>query len=211
VDSHGVIYALLTTDPRETVETFSPTGVRMSTAFHASSISSGYGIAVGASGTIYVTNGFPASINTFTSAGQQISPTITGSLQLPLGLAVANDIYVADYNGGTVDTFTLSGAAATPTISGLTWPTDVAVYNGTIYVVQEGEFNGTVTEYNQSGTQIGPTISGLSNPRGVAFDAAGNIYVDDYGNGDIRTYNQSGVQISPTITGLTTPFSIAIH
>jgi hypothetical protein len=211
VDSRGVIYALLTSDPRETVEAFSPTGVRMAPYFYASSVPSGYGIAVGANDTIYITNGFPAAIDTFSSAGQQIAPTITSGLSLPLGLAVANNIYVADYQAGKIDTFTLSGAPTTPTISGLTWPTSVGVYNGIIYVVQEGAFNGTVTEYTQSGTQVGPTISGLSNPRGIAFDADGNIYVDDYGAGEIEAFNQLGAAVGPTITGLTTPFAIAIH
>jgi len=43
------------------------------------------------------------------------------------------------------------------------------------------------------GDEGAATITGLNNPTGIAVDAAGNIYIVDYGNQRIRKVNTSGV------------------
>ncbi len=58
-----------------------------------------------------------------------------------------------------------------------------------------------------AGTSL--TATGLNQPQGMGFDAAGNLYVADYGAGTIMKYN--GVAGAPTtfISGLTDPTDIA--
>jgi sugar lactone lactonase YvrE len=136
------------------------------------------GIAVDASGKIYLADSYNNRIRTVTAAG--VASTFAGNGTLgyaegsalsaefygPNGMAVdaSGNVYVADFGNNVIRKITAGGVVST--FAG----------NGTA-----GFVNGTSTS------------SEFNNPAGIAVDASGNIYVADYGNNSIRKITSAGV------------------
>jgi len=200
-----------------TVTTYNSMGVKVAPNIKVSGPGSGpLGIAVDASGKIYVTVS-GGDVRTYTSHGQPTSPTLTNGVSAPFGIAIAPNgkVYVVNSglsNGGhgSVTTYNANGKRTPPTITaGLSYPTAVTVDSkGKIYVANDGGSN--VTTYTSKGMQTAPTIVGLDAPYGVAVDASGNIFVSSSVGNSVTEYSASGTQIA-TITGLFKPLGIAVH
>jgi serine/threonine protein kinase, bacterial len=144
----------------------------------------------------------------------------TSSFNYPYGVAVdaSGNLYVADAGNnvirkispsGVVSTLACSGigsfANGTGTAASFNFPCGVAVdAAGNVYVgdygnqmIREINPSGVVTTLAGSGT-IGSlngtgTAASFNSPEGVAVDAAGNVYVADYGSQMIRKISPSGV------------------
>ncbi len=102
---------------------------------------------------------------------------------------------------------TFSGDGGPATAADLNYPTGIAVDGpGNIYIADQ--FNCRVRKINTSGIistitgngicfgggDGGPATAALVQyPRGVACDAAGNIYIADYGNNKVRRINPAGI------------------
>jgi streptogramin lyase len=104
----------------------------------------------------------------------------------------------------TIAFYAISAIAATPA------PT----FTGKIYVLNlagpGGENGTTLKSYTANGTATSPTINtSLNGPRGVAVDAAGKIYITNFGAGALTTYTPNGTPTTPTI-GLTAPWGVAV-
>lgn len=137
------------------------------------------GIAVDASGKIYIADSYNNRIRTLTSAG--ISGSLAGNGTL-------------GYNEGAAATAEFYGP------SGL-----VADAQGNVYVADFGNnvirkisSTGIVSTYAGNGTggfsnNTVATSAEFSNPAGVAIDASGNMYVADLGNNVIRKITSAGV------------------
>ncbi|NBV22400.1 MAG: hypothetical protein EBS05_10855 [Proteobacteria bacterium] len=186
------------------------------------------GLAVDASGNVYVADSSNCTIRKITPAGVVTtlagSPGLGGSADglgsaarffLPFGVAVdaSGTVYVADtYNqtirrvtaAGSVTTF--AGAAASPgsadglgTAAYFRSPRSVAVDSaGSLYVADFG--NEIIRKINPAGVVI--TLAGtvgnkgsadgdglsaqFRGPSGIAVDSAGNIYIADSGNHTVR-------------------------
>jgi tripartite motif-containing protein 71 len=129
----------------------------------------------------------------------------TGSAVDALG-----NIYAADYNDGTVQEFTptvdpmtgipsyaLSQTINLPGNKALGGPYGVAISGNTMYVTQSTKnsvsaFDITVptaAAYLGTWGTKGTGNGQLNRPLGIAVDAAGDVYVDDYGNGRIVVFN----------------------
>jgi surface protein len=129
-----------------------------------------------ATATPYVVPGAPTAtaasrlhVTTLAGSGSAGSTDATGtaaSFNQPIGTAfdTAGNLYVADYGNHTIRKITPAGAVTTFAGSGTAGATDAT---------------GTAASFN------GPT--------GLAFDAAGNLYVGDYGNHKIRKVTPAGV------------------
>ena len=89
--------------------------------------------------------------------------------------------------------------------SPLNLPSAVATSAGNVYVADAGDScvleihtNGSITPVAGTGTAgfngngIPTTRAQLSNPQGLAFDAAGNLYIADTGNNRIREVTKAG-------------------
>ena len=196
------------------------------------------GIAVDASGNVYVADSFNNKIRKITSAG--IVSTLAGSItnasgnldgtgtaasfNSPKGVAVdaSGNVYVADsFNhkirkitpAGFVSTFAGSGsngsADGTGILATFSSPTGLAIdASGNVYVADKGNDEirkitplGVVTTLAGAagfqpfpGSADGIGIAARFNyPFGVAVDASGNVYVADTDNHKIRKITATGV------------------
>lgn len=145
------------------------------------------GIAVDASGNLYITDSFNNSIRKITTGG--VVTTLAGSGTLgyldgtglnaqfyspQAAVADANgNIYVADYGNNMIRKITAAGVVTT--------------------------LAGSGTAGYADGTGTG---SAFKSPRGLTIDASGNLYVADMGNNLIRKITSAGVVT--TIAGYTT-------
>ncbi|GGF24325.1 T9SS type A sorting domain-containing protein [Flavobacterium limi] len=183
------------------------------------------GIAVDASGNVYVADQgnhkirkitSAGVVSTFAGSGSQGSIDATGtaaSFYHPTGVALdaSGNLYVADqFNhrirkitpAGVVSTLAGSGTDgntdATGTAASFSYPIGVAVdASGNVYVGDQN--NNKVRKITPAGvvsTLAGSGVAGnidavglaasFNYPSGVAVDASGNVYVADYSNNKIR-------------------------
>jgi sugar lactone lactonase YvrE len=144
----------------------------------AAMFNSPMGMTTDAAGNIYVSDSYNSAIRKITPAG--VVTTVAGAGELgyldgaatpakfysPSGLAIdaSGNIFVADRGNNMIRKITPAGVVSTFAGSGNAGYTD-----GT----------GTAATFNT--------------PSGVAFDAAGSLYVADYGNNLIRKITSAGV------------------
>jgi DNA-binding beta-propeller fold protein YncE len=170
------------------------------------------GIAVDASGNVYVVDRFNDRVQKFSSTGVHMthwggSGTGAGQFDSPRGIAVdaSGHVYVADAFNARIQKFTSSGAYV------LQWgtlgngdgqfsaPRAITVDgSGFVYVTDDGfslkrvqKFTSTgtfVTKWGSSGTGDGE----FSGPRGVAVDGNGDVYVSDALNNRIQKFSSTG-------------------
>lgn len=134
------------------------------------------------------------------AAGLVDANGLAARFRAPYAIAsdAAGNIYVADYDNNVIRKVTPTGDVTTFISTGLASPGGVAVgADGNIYIADTGNQlikratpAGVVTVIAGSGNQgsaNGPALSAeFNNPQDVAVDAAGNVYVADFGNNQIR-------------------------
>jgi len=146
----------------------------------AASFNYPFGIAVDASGNVYVADQNNSAIRKITSAGvvttfagtAGVSGSADGtgtaaSFNYPLGIAVdaSGNVYVADQNNSTIRKITSAGVVTT--------------FAGTAGVSGSADGTGAAASFYY--------------PTGIAVDASGNVYVADTYNSTIRKITSAGV------------------
>ena len=153
------------------------------------------GIAVDASGTIYVADRTNNRVQVLDSAGGHVA-NIPG-LAWPNGVAVnaSGYLYVADTNAHAVRVYDTNRTKVADITDGFSQPTAVAVGgpSGHAYVVDYG--NGRVRVYDSSLARVGE-ITGFSQPRGAAVNASGYLYVADTNAHAVRVYDPNGTKVA---------------
>lgn len=144
------------------------------------------GIAVGATGDVYVVDGHNDRVLKLVAGSTTPSVLPLTDLADPNGVAVdgAGNVYVAESHVRTPRVLKLP-AGATATVLPLTdvkFPKGVAVDGaGNVYVSDSGN-NRILKLAAGSGAQSALPFTGLNGPRGIAADKAGGVYVADRGN-----------------------------
>lgn len=161
---------------------FNASGAYQSTII--SSLNQAYGIAIDASNFIYLADYGANTVKKYNTSGTLQSLSVsTTNLSNPSGVAVdqSGNIYVANYTSGKVGKYNSTGTLITANfITGLSGPWTIAIDGaGNVFVGDSG--NGIVKVYNSAGTLL-TSISGFSACDGLVPDAAGNLYVSDYGS-----------------------------
>jgi len=202
--------------------------------FSASSIMSPTGIAIDASGNVWVPDIYGNSLNEFSPTGTALSPAsgyTGGGLDYPDAIAIdaSGNIWLANSidNPYSLSEFSPSGSALSPSTGylggGLAEPMSIAIDpSGHVWAANYG--GASVSEFSSAGTALSPaagfTGGGLRNPAGIAIDSDGNVWVTNtatssgYTGNDISEINSTGAAVSPstgfTGGGLSDPDGIAI-
>jgi len=123
----------------------------------------------------------------YTGDGQ---PATSEALNGPMGVAVdaAGNLFIADTQNHRIRKVDPQGIISTVAGNG----------QNTLYTLNLGPFNDGViyVEYNDgsfSGDGGPATSASLSAPQGIAFDAAGNLYIADTDNNRVRMVNPKGI------------------
>ncbi len=181
-----------------------------------------FGVAVDASGNVYVADTGNNRVLKETLAGNSYTETTvaTSTLSFPSAVAVdgAGSLYIADTGNNRVlkETFSAGnyGETTIPS-SALSYPAAVAVDgNGDVYVADSGN-NRILMEALSGGSYTESTIStsSLSYPSGLAVDVSGNIYISDAGNNRVLKETVSGESYSESVLTTSTlsyPAGIAV-
>jgi len=168
------------------------------------------GVAVDASGYIYVADSNNSAVKRMDADGSNIV-TLSSEFSYPCGIAVdgSGNIYVADTYNNAVKRMNADGSDIVTLGSGFSYPYGVAVdASGYIYVADTE--NNAVKRMNADGSDIVTLGSGFSNPVGIAVDGDGNIYVTDSGNSAIKRMNADGSNIVTLGSGFYYPRGVAV-
>lgn len=176
--------------------------------FEAGQFASPYGLAVNASGWVYVADSFNDRVQVFDSAGVWQAQFMVNA---PRGLDFdsAGTLYVVDSSGSVqkfgvneqAKTFSFIAAFGTPgTANGqFRQPQDLAVdrVRSLVYVADTG--NHRVQVFTTMGVFVKVLGSGygsepnqFKSPSGLIVDGSGNLYVADSYNNRVVKYNQDG-------------------
>src|SRR6266850_2093795 len=218
----------------QTINTVAGGGAGDGGAATSASLNRPYGVALDASGNLYVADYLNNRIRKVTAATGILttvagngSPTFAGdggaatgaSLSGPAGVALdaSGNLYIADYFNARIrkvaaatgiittvagnGTATFAGDGGAATSASLSYPYGVALdASGNLYIPDSGNqrirkitaTTGIITTVAGNGINTfagdggAATSASLSSPTGVALDASGNLYIADYGNQRIR-------------------------
>ena len=224
VDSHGNVY-VADTNNNLVREIVASNGVVSSSSpvitlndNGAAAYNQPEGVAVDASGNVYVADTFDNDIREIEASNGSVSAsspvvtlaggTTTGCMDgsgpaaefdAPTGIAVdaSGDLYVADSNNNVIRKITSVGPTGSNTVT--TWAGGQGTCNS-LSPATGGYVDGAST-----------TQALFQNPTGVAVDAAGNVFVADLGNNAVREITPAGMvstlagAANPT-GGTTTPY-----
>jgi len=172
------------------------------------------GIAINASDNVYITNQGTFFIYKYDISGNLLSSiTTSGIILTGIVSTSTGDLYALSSTTGNI--YKISGdvfsSTVITTISGATGNNNIAIdaANNLYITTSTG-----VSKYTIGGSPTTLISTHVNAPSGVAVDAAGNIYVLNFGvsttDGSLEKYNSSGVWQSTLVSGLAKPYGLAV-
>lgn len=154
----------------------------------------------------YIANGRVYTLAGTGKVGKADGASKTASFSRPTGVTSdrAGNLYVADAGNGNIRRITVDGKVTT-VVSGLTAPTGICWYDGTLYIAETGrsrivrvtgtsiqEFAGISEATEDTDEYLGGYVDGpvaaakFDHPQGVVVGTDGTVYVSDTGNSAVR-------------------------
>lgn len=183
-------------------------------------------VAIDAAGNVYIAEWYAFRVRKVTPGGvistvagngaqayngDGIPATEAGIDARSVAVDSTGNLYIADAANGRVRKVSGNGIIST-VMDSLSLPTNVSVdAQGAVYAVSGNRVlkkgsDGVIRavagngEYGFSGDGGPATAAMLASPEGISFDAAGNLYIADFGNDRIRRVTPGGV-ISTVVGG----------
>jgi len=192
------------------------------------------GVAVDASGNIYIADSGNDRVLKETLSGGSYTQSVVadsthGSLGYPAGIAVdgAGNVYIADSGHWCVLEAMLSGGSYNQSViinglspGGYGLPYGIAVDgSGNIYISTNGitisqsyvlKYTPSVGSYNLS--VVASAFNGLIDPYGVAVDGSGNVYIATTSSNQVLLEKSSGGSYTQSVLvgGLYDPYGVAV-
>jgi len=176
------------------------------------------GVAVDATGNVFVADSSKTAVNEIVAAGGYTTVNTVGSgFSQPAGVALdgSGNLFVADSGNSTVKEIAAAGGYTTVTTlgSGFSQPAGVALDGGgNVFIADAG--NNAVYEILAAGgyTTVNSLGSGFKNPTGVAVDGSGNVFVADSGNSAVKEILAVGnyTTINTLGSGFAKPVGVAV-
>jgi sugar lactone lactonase YvrE len=182
-----------------------------------SGFSSASGVAVDASGNVYVADTGNNAVKEILFAQGYTMITLATGFSSPSGVAVdlSGNLYVSDTGNNAVKEILAAGGYKTINTlgSGFASPTGVAVDGtGNVYVADSG--NNAVKEIQAAGgyTTVKTLGNGFNDPTGVALDGSGDVFVADHGNSAVKEILPAGgyTTVNTVGSGLNSPYGVAL-
>lgn len=178
------------------------------TNFTSSFVNGPNGIAIDASGNVYVSTN-QNTIEKFSPDGIDLGVFASTGLNLALGLAFdrSGNLYAANFGTNTVEEFAPNGTdlgvfARVIRPTGLAF--DVA---GNLCVAN---YSTSIMRFASNGAQlVSFTSLNLNNPEGIGFDSLGNLYVANSGSNTIEIFSPSGVDVGQIVNSVTSTTTLS--
>jgi sugar lactone lactonase YvrE len=174
------------------------------------------GVALDASGNLYVAEDFGFTIEKYSPTGADLGTFANSGLNQAAGLAfdTNGNLYVANFGNNTVEKFTDTGGTLSTNgtvfaSTGLDNPFAIAVdTGGNVYVLNDSP--GTIEKFSSTGADLGVFASSVHDPQGLAVDSGGNLYLANEGNSTIEKFSSTGADLGAfASSGLNDPVSLA--
>ncbi|MDX1925840.1 MAG: hypothetical protein SFV81_04945 [Pirellulaceae bacterium] len=160
-------------------------------------IASPSGIAVDATGNVYVASQVSNSVLKFNAAGTLLGTFTKENISIPVSMAFnsSGQLFVANNLSGAITRYSAQGDYLGTFATGLNSPMGLTIdKSGNVYVSDfiGGVGPGKITKFSSSGTILDTIDGNLLWPGQLVVDGLGNIYATSAGSNNINKYNSSG-------------------
>jgi DNA-binding beta-propeller fold protein YncE len=189
------------------------TPARIVTTLVSNGVAAPSGVAVDASGNVYIADTGDSAIKKWTAANNAVTTLVSSGLVAPVNVRLdgAGNVYWADYILGAILEWTVANSNLTTLVSsGLDQPLAVALDGaGNVYIADSE--NNAVKVWSVANSNVTTLVSsGLNLPDGVAVDGAGNVYIADFYNSALKKWAVASNTVTTLVSGVSGPSGVVV-